>query len=76
MADVPSARRPEPRFVLDADLEAVAAAGSDAADRTVRLVGPYDPYLQLRDWELLVPEEARRKDPWRPLGAPAHRSRW
>jgi hypothetical protein len=36
----------------------------------VRLVGPYDPYLQLRDRDLLVADEARRKDLWRVLGRP------
>ncbi len=36
----------------------------------VRLVGPYDPYVQLRDRELLVADEARRKDLWRVLGRP------
>jgi len=36
----------------------------------VRLLGPFDPWLQLRDRELLVPDEARRKDLWRTLGRP------
>jgi hypothetical protein len=66
VTDEPAAGRPEPRFVLAGDLDAVTA--SDSGKRTVRLVGPYDPYLQLRDRELLVADEARRKDLWRVLG--------
>ena len=70
VVDDPAVHRPAPRFVLERDLEAVLAAGSGGADRTVRLVGPYDPYLQLRDRELLVADEHRRKDLWRVLGRP------
>ena len=60
--------RPQPAFVLAGDLSALTGGGSGA--RTVRLIGPYDPYLQLRDRELLVADEARRKDLWRVLGRP------
>ena len=60
--------RPQPRFLLAADLDALAGNGS--GDRTMRLIGPYDPYVQLRDRELLVADEARRKDLWRVLGRP------
>lgn len=59
--------RAEPRHVLAEDLDAVRAAAPTGA---LRLLGPYDPYLQLRDRELLVPDEARRKDLWRVLGRP------
>ncbi|MFP5370860.1 MAG: DNA glycosylase AlkZ-like family protein [Actinomycetes bacterium] len=58
----------QPRFVLAEHLEALEGGGSTA--RTVRLVGPYDPYLQLRDRELLVGGEAQRKDLWPVLGRP------
>jgi hypothetical protein len=34
------------------------------------LLGPFDPYLQLRDRELLVDDATRRKDLWRTLGRP------
>jgi hypothetical protein len=57
------------RWVLADDLDDLP--GSDSGvDRVVRLLGPYDPYLQLRDRELLVADDARRKDLWRVLGRP------
>ena len=65
-----AAGRPAPRFVLADDLDRLTAGGPTGGDRIVRLVGPYDPYLQLRDRELLVADEARRKDLWRVLGRP------
>ena len=36
----------------------------------VRLLGPFDLFLQSRDRELVVPDEADRKDLWRTLGRP------
>jgi hypothetical protein len=68
--DEPSTGRRDPRFVLADDLETLTGPGSDDPARAVRLVGPYDPYLQLRDRELLVADEAQRKDLWRVLGRP------
>ena len=55
--------RGERRSLLEAD----AAGLSDPADVSgvVRLLGPFDPFLQARDRELLVPDEARRKELWR-----------
>ncbi|MBW3574800.1 MAG: winged helix DNA-binding domain-containing protein [Actinobacteria bacterium] len=70
VADGASVGRPGVRFVLEADLDALTGARSGSAARTVRLLGPYDPYLQLRDRELLVADEQRRKDLWRVLGRP------
>ncbi len=70
ITDVATAGRPEPRFMLVEDLDAITATRSRPAGRTVRLVGPYDPYLQLRDRELLVGDEARRKELWPVLGRP------
>ena len=59
----------EPRFVLEEDLSELRDAPTlDAAD--VRLLGPYDPYLQGRDRELLVPDKARHKELWPVLGRP------
>lgn len=63
---------PGPWYALEADA-AELAGGSGAAPApgpTVRLVGPFDPYLQLRDRELLVGDKARRQDLWRTLGRP------
>ncbi len=69
ITDEPSTGRPAPRSVLAEDVDALTAPG-EAGARAVRLVGPYDPYLQLRDRELLVADEACRKDLWRVLGRP------
>lgn len=69
--DEPPADRREPRFMLPDDVEALTAGGkADGPEPVVRLLGPYDPYLQLRDRELLVAGEAQRKDLWRVLGRP------
>ena len=65
-----AAARPEPRFMLPADVDALAPQGGHDQAQTVQLLAPYDPYLQLRDRELLVPEELHRKDLWRVLGRP------
>ena len=70
VTDASSAGRPEPRFVLAGDLDGIGAARQGGWERTVRLLGPYDPYLQLRDRELLVADELRRKELWPVLGRP------
>ena len=65
------ATRPaDARFVLADDVDGVAPSDGDDDGPVVRLLGPYDPYLQLRDRDLLVADEARRKDLWRVLGRP------
>lgn len=59
--------------VLAADLDALLAAGDPGAGpgpETVRLLGPFDLFLQGRDRELVVPDEAARKDLWRTLCRP------
>ncbi|WP_026820979.1 winged helix DNA-binding domain-containing protein [Arthrobacter castelli] len=65
------------RWMLADDVAALEAAGQDggASDPengrpAVRLLGPYDPYLQVRDRELLVPDAAQRKTLWPTLGRP------
>jgi hypothetical protein len=63
------AGRSSNRWSLAADVDALTGAGS-APNGAVRLLGPYDPYLQVRDRELLVPDADRRKDLWRVLGRP------
>ena len=70
VADEEAAPRAQPRFLLEEDLDAITADGPAEPTRTVRLVGPYDPYLQLRDRELLIADEARRKGLWPVLGRP------
>ena len=59
---------PEHRWVLAEDGDALR--GGPDAELLVRLLGPFDLYLQGRDRELLVPDPARRKDLWRTLGRP------
>ncbi|HEY6531704.1 MAG TPA: crosslink repair DNA glycosylase YcaQ family protein [Acidimicrobiales bacterium] len=61
-----------PRFVLADELGAVdAAADAPAArDVVVRLVGPYDGFLQGRDREVLVPDTSRHKALWPVIGRP------
>ena len=55
------------RHVLADDAEALA---SPPPAEGVRLLGPFDLFLQSRDRELVVPDEASRKDLWRTLGRP------
>jgi Winged helix DNA-binding domain len=56
------------RSVLVDDLPSLRA-GFDAPGE-VRLVGPYDAWLQLRDRAVLVPDVSHAKDLWRTLGRP------
>jgi hypothetical protein len=56
------------RWALADDLPALEAAPQ--VDGTVRLLAPFDPLLQTKDRELLVPEEAHRKRLWVTLGRP------
>ncbi|MGO4204735.1 winged helix DNA-binding domain-containing protein [Rhodococcus sp. TAF43] len=56
-----------PRSMLASDRDGLGAA---PPDRSARLLGPFDPYLQLKDRELLVSDEARRKALWPTLGRP------
>ncbi len=77
VADVEPTRlrgRPEPRWMLMEDLATVSSlpgGGAEPADHGgVHLLGPFDPYLQLRDRGILVPDAAAQKDLWRTLGRP------
>jgi winged helix DNA-binding protein len=53
--------------VLAEDLDALTDAPPVAG---VRLLGPFDLFLQGRDREVVVPDPAARKDLWRTLGRP------
>jgi hypothetical protein len=57
----------EKRDVLAEDRDAL---GEPGPVDVVRLLGPYDLFLQGRDRELVVPDPAARKDLWRVLGRP------
>ncbi len=51
--------------------EAGLDALGDAPDPdVVRLLGPFDPYLQARDRDLVVPDKTRHKTLWPTLGRP------
>ncbi len=58
----------EQRHILSADAGALESPPDPAG--LVRLLGPFDLFLQARDRELVVPDEAHRKDLWRVLGRP------
>ncbi|MGM7423741.1 DNA glycosylase AlkZ-like family protein [Cellulosimicrobium sp. CpK407] len=77
VADAHPGARPVERWVLADDVEHLVGATARVRDAqpgdgapVVRLVGPYDLYLQLRDRPTLVPDAARAKDLWRVLGRP------
>jgi hypothetical protein len=72
-----SARWPEDVTTVELDGAQVDVLAEDAvalerAERTkvVRLLGPFDLFLQGRDRELVVPDPAARKDLWRTIGRP------
>ena len=58
------------RLARAEDVEVLVGAAGRADGGVVRLLGSHDPYLQLRDRELLVAERAKQKDLWRTLGRP------
>lgn len=58
----------EQRWALADDLETLASP--PAAGGLTRLLSAFDPLLQIRDRELLVPDAARRKELWVVLGRP------
>ncbi len=53
--------------MLSEDLEVLR---DPPAAQEVRLLGAFDPWLQVRDRDLLVADAQRRKDVWRTLGRP------
>jgi len=58
----------EPRWILSDDLPALESARTDVEG--VRLLSPFDLFLQAKDRELLVPDVDRRKELWVVLGRP------
>ena len=66
--DVGVGEQSEVRTVLEKDANSLASP--KAPDGLVRLLGPFDLFLQGRDRELVVPDGARRKELWRTLGRP------
>ncbi|WP_127783530.1 winged helix DNA-binding domain-containing protein [Rhodococcus sp. X156] len=56
-------------WVLAADADVLRGAAEDQPS-VVRLLGPFDLFLQCRDRERVVPDAAHRKDLWRTLGRP------
>lgn len=56
------------RFVLEGDAESLA--GPAERSGTLRLLGPYDGYVQLRERASLVGDAGRAKELWRTLGRP------
>lgn len=57
-------------FALEEDVDELSGGGDGGGTGVVRLLGPFDPWLQLRDRELLVADDARRNDLWRTIGRP------
>jgi hypothetical protein len=58
----------ESRDILATDAKALFSPADVSG--VIRLLGPFDLFLQGRDRELVVPDEAHRKDLWRTLGRP------
>lgn len=58
------------RFVLDEHVDDLRTKAPPTEVGQVMLLGPYDPYLQLRGRETLVDDPARRKELWPVLGRP------
>jgi hypothetical protein len=63
-----STARTQRRFALPEDAEVLT--GDVGETDTLRILGPYDPYLQLRDRTVLVSDEERRKALWPAIGRP------
>ncbi len=57
----------KPRWLPEKQLKALA---KPPAPELVRLLGPFDPYLQARDRDLIVPDKSVQKALWPVLGRP------
>jgi hypothetical protein len=58
------------RWALEADVDALVSARSGDDQPLVRLLGPFDLFLQARDRTTLVPDAGRRAQLWPALGRP------
>jgi hypothetical protein len=58
------------RYLLAEDEKLLAGAADRATTGVARLLGSHDPYLQLRDRDVLVDETKKQKDLWRTPGRP------
>ena len=67
---VEASGRAQRRFVLAEDADLLANPGGGRSPSALRLLGPFDPFLQLRDREVLATDPARRKALWPTLGRP------
>ena len=54
--------------MLAADAAALPADGCEG--ERLLLLGPHDPYLDLRDRAIVLPDEARRKEVWKTVANP------
>lgn len=57
----------EKRWILEQDREDLFGSPTDSS---TRLLGPFDPYVQLKDRETLVPDPTAQKTVWPTLGRP------
>ena len=55
------------RWVLAEDLDLLTHG--DEGERLL-LLGPHDPYLDLRDRDLILPDKARQRQVWKTVGNP------
>lgn len=55
-------------WMLAADAAALPADGCEG--ERLLLLGPHDPYLDLRDRAIVLPDEARRKEVWKTVANP------
>lgn len=56
------------RYLLAEDLDALRAA--DGSGQGLRLLGAHDPYLDLRDREIVLPETRRQRAVWKTVANP------
>lgn len=65
---VPVSVQGQTQYLLSADLADLQNAGDDGGP--VRLLGAHDPYLDLRDREVLLPDTAKQRLVWKTVANP------